>query len=412
METDYGQLGSGLQINFKDAADVPIRIESGTVHLYRHARAAEVMVATVARADDGIIEVASCFSHHGLWQVEVDVIDRDGNRFVESRRMDIVGNSQTGRLLMFALGMAVVVASLLGSLHCVGMCGPLAIWATSEGTKPVTLVSYHLGRLTTYLSAGLMAGLLGSALTIGGDFAGLQSLAAMIAGGFLVLLGVIRMAQYAAHLSSPSRSDFPNHLELPGGCIMPNRCSLRADHLGRSYLAGLLTTWLPCGWLYLFVLIAAGTGSVISAIAVMLAFWIGTLPALTGLVLGAGSLMKRSTTVMPIAASLLLIATGLYTATGRASADLTSIVPPNTSNVQDPTVADLTARTNLCPVARDRSNVCHDRVVRLGPGPSLGGKHRRLCPLWSANNDSGCQRLILPPQVPCFAAPDAVARIS
>jgi uncharacterized protein len=55
------------------------------------------------------------------------------------------------------------------------------------------------------------------------------------------------------------------------------------------------------------------------------------------LVLGAGSLMKRSTTVMPIAASLLLIATGLYTATGRASADLTSIAAPNTSNVQDAT---------------------------------------------------------------------------
>lgn len=46
--------------------------------------------------------------------------------------------------------------------------------------------------------------------------------------------------------------------------------------------------------------------------------------------------MKRSTTVMPIAASLLLIATGLYTATGRASADLTSIVPPNTANLQGP----------------------------------------------------------------------------
>jgi sulfite exporter TauE/SafE len=236
---------------------------------------------------------------------------------------------------MFALGMAVVVASLLGSLHCVGMCGPLAIWATSEGTKPVTLVSYHLGRLTTYLSAGLMAGLLGSALTIGGDVAGLQSLAAIIAGGLLVLVGVIRMARMLPVFRRPV-------VGLP----KPSRIALWLHHakpllvsrgpVGRSYLAGLFTTWLPCGWLYLFVLIAAGTGGVISAIAVMLAFWIGTLPALTGLVLGAGSLMKRSTTIMPIAASLLLIATGLYTATGRASADLTSIVPPKMSSVQDP----------------------------------------------------------------------------
>ena len=236
---------------------------------------------------------------------------------------------------MFALGMAVAVASLLGSLHCVGMCGPLAIWATSEGTKPVTLVSYHLGRLTTYLSAGLMAGLLGSALTIGGDVAGLQSLAAMIAGGILILIGIVRIARMlpmfqrkAVGLPKPSRIAGWLHHAKP---LLASR-----GPLGRSYLAGLFTTWLPCGWLYLFVLIAAGTGGVLSALAVMLAFWIGTLPALTGLVLGAGSLMKRSTTVMPIAASLLLIATGLYTATGRASADLTSIVPPNTANLHGP----------------------------------------------------------------------------
>ncbi len=96
VETDYGQLGSGLQINLKDAADKPIQIQSGTVHLYRHARASELLAAPVAKADDGIIEVAGCFPHHGLWQVELDVIDQDGNRFVESRRMDIIGNSQAG----------------------------------------------------------------------------------------------------------------------------------------------------------------------------------------------------------------------------------------------------------------------------------------------------------------------------
>lgn len=91
VETDYGTMGSGLQINIRDADQQPIPIASGTVQLYRHARAAEVLVAPIAKAEDGIVEVAGCFPHHGLWQVEIDVHDRDGNRFVESRRMNIRG---------------------------------------------------------------------------------------------------------------------------------------------------------------------------------------------------------------------------------------------------------------------------------------------------------------------------------
>lgn len=231
---------------------------------------------------------------------------------------------------MLALGMAVVAASLFGSLHCVGMCGPLAIWATSNGTRPVTLVAYHLGRLTTYLSAGLMAGLLGSALTIGGNVAGLQSLAAMIAGGLLVLIGLVRLVRMMPAFNRPS-AELPTPSRVAGWLHHAKPLLASRGPLERSYLAGLLTTWLPCGWLYLFVLIAAGTGGVVPAVTVMFAFWIGTLPALTGLVLGAGSLMKRSATIMPMAASLLLIATGLYTATGRAWADLTQMTAPATT---------------------------------------------------------------------------------
>ncbi len=94
---------------------------------------------------------------------------------------------------MLTLAMAVLLASLVGSLHCVGMCGPFALWATQGGRSHVTIASYHLGRLTTYLSAGLAAGLLGSAVAIGGDLAGLQSFAAKLAGGLLIFLGLSRL---------------------------------------------------------------------------------------------------------------------------------------------------------------------------------------------------------------------------
>ena len=61
----------------------------------------------------------------------------------------------------------------------------------------------------------------------------------------------------------------------------------------RALLLGLSTTLVPCGWLYAFVATAAGTGSVSSALGVMLAFWAGTLPALVGAGLGLAGLFAR-----------------------------------------------------------------------------------------------------------------------
>jgi sulfite exporter TauE/SafE len=60
----------------------------------------------------------------------------------------------------------------------------------------------------------------------------------------------------------------------------------------------------------------------------MFAFWIGTVPALTALTMGARSLIPKFRAALPIVASMLLIVTGLYTASGRASADLSTMVAP------------------------------------------------------------------------------------
>lgn len=226
---------------------------------------------------------------------------------------------------MLTLAMAVVTASLLGSLHCVGMCGPFALWATAGGSSRGTVAAYHLGRLTTFLSAGLVAGLLGTALSIGGQVAGFQSLAARLAGGCLIFAGLLRLLSLMPRFRT-SRSvtvGKPSRM----AALLQHAKPLVASRgpAARAYLGGLLTTWLPCGWLYLFVLVAAGTGDIVLALIVMTAFWIGTLPALTAVALGARSLIPRFRSVLPLAAGLLLIITGLYTATGRASADLSTM---------------------------------------------------------------------------------------
>jgi sulfite exporter TauE/SafE len=227
---------------------------------------------------------------------------------------------------MVALGIAVLVASLMGSLHCVGMCGPLALWATGGGQHRGTITAYHVGRLSTYLLAGLLAGLLGSAVNMGGDMAGYQMTAAKLAGGLLVMVGVHRLLslhprwRFAAGGENPSRVAALLQKAKP---LLVN-----SGPRGKAYLGGLLTTWLPCGWLYLFVLFAAGTGGIATALTVMTAFWVGTLPALTAVWFGARNIVPKLGTSLPLIAGLLLIITGLYTATGRAAADLSQMLPP------------------------------------------------------------------------------------
>ncbi len=238
---------------------------------------------------------------------------------------------------MITLALAVLFASFLGSLHCVGMCGPFAVWATHGGSARTSILAYHLGRLTTYLSAGLVAGVVGSMVEFGGDLAGYQSLAAKLAGGLLIFFGIARLLTLMPWFrGDPVRAD-----SIGGSASTPKPSTVAAllqrlkplvvgyGPRTRAYVTGLLTTWLPCGWLYLFLLIAAGTGDVVQAVGVMGAFWLGTLPALTALALGARQLIPRLQSSLPIIAGVLLIVTGFYTATGRASADLSRMVTPD-----------------------------------------------------------------------------------
>ena len=98
---------------------------------------------------------------------------------------------------------------------------------------------------------------IGSALSISGGLAGWQSLAATIAGGLLIFAGLSRLLlmlpvfQHAERVQAPSRIAGLLHHAKP---VIASQ-----GPLARGYLTGLLTTWLPCGWLYLFVLVL-GTG--------------------------------------------------------------------------------------------------------------------------------------------------------
>jgi len=92
--------------------------------------------------------------------------------------------------------------------------------------------------------------------------------------------------------------------------------------IARAAATGLLTTLLPCGWLYAFVATAAAAGSAAGGALVMLAFWAGTLPVLVALGVGvqrlAGPLARR----LPAVSAMLVVALGLLSISGRLGGDV------------------------------------------------------------------------------------------
>ena len=211
---------------------------------------------------------------------------------------------------MIAWG-AVVVASLAGSLHCVGMCGPFVAVASGAdaGARSPWLLQglYAAGRLTTYLVVGTIAGATGQALDLAGAHLGVSRIAALAAGAVMIVAGLLGLAT-ALGTRSPAPRPAPWSRAITRA-LQPLR---RRSAPVRAYAVGALTTLLPCGWLYAFVAAAAGTGSPLGGAFLMLAFWLGTVPALVAVGLGirhAGGWLSRRA---PLVVSVLLVAIGLW----------------------------------------------------------------------------------------------------
>ena len=187
---------------------------------------------------------------------------------------------------MTALLAGALLAGLVGSPHCVGMCGG---FATSVGGARASL-AWHLGRLATYTVLGSVAGLIGGVGVRAGAWTG-------VAAAVLLLL-------FAARLTGVLPSA-PMH--LPGLVRMASRFATLPG-LPARFAFGTLTALLPCGltWSALTLAVAAGGGA--GGALAMTAFWLGTVPALAGAAVG----LRRLTTARPW--SRRLLAAGVFAA--------------------------------------------------------------------------------------------------
>lgn len=204
---------------------------------------------------------------------------------------------------MTGLLVAVLIAGFTGSLHCAAMCGPFAGLARHQA-------AFAAGRLATYLVLGGLAGALGAAVDLAGDLAAFGGIAMLIAGVALLVWGTISLARAlgllrrAASVAGPAR---------------PMLYAIRRERRAlRAALIGAFTALLPCGWLWAFVVVAAGTAAPASGAAVMAALWIGSTPALLGAGLTMRALARRLGARLPVVTASLQIAVGVFALAIRA----------------------------------------------------------------------------------------------
>lgn len=236
---------------------------------------------------------------------------------------------------MLTLFGTVLLASLAGSLHCVGMCGPLAVLATrrrardehappgATSARPLPVVArlsvlqagYHGGRLIAYALLGAAAGGLGGALDLAGGALGAQRAAAWLAGATMIVIGLAALAREAGVRLGAPRAPAPVLRLLSAG----HAAAAGLNPPVRAVLVGLLSAVLPCGWLYAFVIVSAGTGRAWAGAIVMAVFWLGTVPALAGVGWGVQRLGRLLGPRVALAMSVVVVLLGVLTISQRLS---------------------------------------------------------------------------------------------
>lgn len=210
---------------------------------------------------------------------------------------------------MFLL--AALSLGFLGSFHCIGMCGPIALAVPVKRTSRFSVffgaLTYNTGRVVTYAAMGLLFGLLGK----GFQLAGWQSTLSVLLGITILLIVFVPKANV---LNSGSHLLYKPVEKLKSGIR-----KLFGTHSYQGlFLIGLLNGLLPCGLVYLGVAGSVATGDAINGSLFMAAFGLGTLPAMLALVIikdyisiGFREKIRKTIPVFATAMAVLLILRGL-----------------------------------------------------------------------------------------------------
>lgn len=177
------------------------------------------------------------------------------------------------------------ILGLLGSLHCVGMCGPIALMLPVDHKNPVKkavqTASYHVGRLFAYGIIGLVFGVLGKSFSL----FGLQQQLSIAVGILMILAVVLPNKRFENTRVSAFFYRFIGKIKQKLGA------SLKKKTADTFLTIGFLNGFLPCGLVYIAVFAALAAGSLWESSLYMVFFGLGTLP-LMSVAIYAGSFLK------------------------------------------------------------------------------------------------------------------------
>lgn len=205
-----------------------------------------------------------------------------------------------------------LIFGLLGSFHCVGMCGPIAFMLPVSRNNPLKkafqVFLYHAGRLLAYSLIGLTFGIIGKSLNL----FGLQQQLSIGIGILMIAVILVPTAKFQKYNFSKPAMKLIGKLKSSLGSTLKKKTP--DTFLSIGFLNGLL----PCGLVYMAVFGAIATGSIADGSLYMVLFGLGTVPLMTTTVYFSGMIggiarqkIQRLIPVFVVVIGILFILRGL-----------------------------------------------------------------------------------------------------
>lgn len=168
-----------------------------------------------------------------------------------------------------------LILGLLGSLHCIGMCGPIAFMLPVDRSnnfkKALQISSYHLGRIFTYGIIGVVFGFMGKGFSL----FGLQQQLSIAVGVLMILIILLPRKTFQKYNLSKYFYSVVGKVKSALGK------SLKKKSADTFFTIGFLNGFLPCGLIYIAVFAAVASGSIMQSSLYMMVFGLGTVPLMT-----------------------------------------------------------------------------------------------------------------------------------